>query len=227
MTPVDPQILERINAGTDSKFSSLSLFTGSKISLSNLQKKALLFVGVVAVGISLLLLLSAQARPTGEVVRATPQPSASESVEQSFLVIDVQGEVKEPGLYQLPLGARVGDAIKAAGGVRKGSETSSVNLARFLEDGEQIYVAGNIHNEILESAGGAGISRGAGIGGKLNLNRATVNELDGLPGVGPVLAKRIVEYRNSNGNFSSIDELQKVSGIGPAKYGELQNFVTV
>ena len=227
MTPIDPQILERINAGTDSKFSSLSLFTGSKISLSNLQKKALLFVAVVAVGISLLLLLSAQARPTGEVVRAIPQPSTSEIVEQSFLVIDVQGEVKEPGLYQLPLGARVGDAIKAAGGVRKGSETSSVNLARFLEDGEQIYVAGNIHNEILESAGGAGISRGAGIGGKLNLNRATVNELDGLPGVGPVLAKRIVEYRNTKGNFSSIDELQKVSGIGPAKYGELQNFVTV
>ena len=223
----DPQILERINAGTASKFSSLSLFTGSKISLSNPQKKALLFVAVVAVGISLLLLLSAQARPTADVLRATPQPSASESVEQSFLVIDVQGEVKEPGLYQLPLGARVGDAIKAAGGVRKGSETSSVNLARFLEDGEQIYVAGNIHNEILESAGGAGMSRGAGIGGKLNLNRATVNELDGLPGVGPVLAKRIVEYRNSNGNFSSIDELQKVSGIGPAKYGELQNFVTV
>ena len=227
MTPVDPQILERINAGTASKFSSLSLFTGSKISLSNPQKKALLFVAVVAVGISLLLLLSAQARPTADVLRATPQPSASESVEQSFLVIDVQGEVKEPGLYQLPLGARVGDAIKAAGGVRKGSETSSVNLARFLEDGEQIYVAGNIHNEILESAGGAGVSRGAGLGGKLNLNRATVNELDGLPGVGPVLAKRIVEYRNTKGNFSSIDELQKVSGIGPAKYGELQNFVTV
>ena len=227
MTPIDPQVLERINAGADSKFSSLSLFTGSKISLSNLQKKALLFVAVVAVGISLLLLLSAQARPTGEVIRATPQPSASESVEQSFLVIDVQGEVKEPGLYQLPLGARVGDAIKAAGGVRKGSETSSVNLARFLEDGEQVYVAGNIHNEILESAGGAGVSRGAGLGGKLNLNRATVNELDGLPGVGPVLAKRIVEYRNTKGNFSSIDELQKVSGIGPAKYGELQNFVTV
>ena len=227
MTPIDPQILERINAGTASKFSSLAVFNGSKISLSNPQKKALLFVAVVAVGISLLLLLSAQARPTADVLRATPQPSASESVEQSFLVIDVQGEVKEPGLYQLPLGARVGDAIKAAGGVRKGSETSSVNLARFLEDGEQIYVAGNIHNEILESAGGAGISRGAGIGGKLNLNRATVNELDGLPGVGPVLAKRIVEYRNSNGNFSSVDELQKVSGIGPAKYGELQNFVTV
>ena len=179
MTPIDPQILERINAGTASKISSLAVLNGSKISLSNPQKKALLFVAVVAVGISLLLLLSAQARPTGEVVRATPQPSASESVEQSFLVIDVQGEVKEPGLYQLPLGARVGDAIKAAGGVRKGSETSSVNLARFLEDGEQIYVAGNIHNEILESAGGAGISRGAGIGGKLNLNRATVNEFDG------------------------------------------------
>ena len=97
----------------------------------------------------------------------------------------------------------------------------------LFRSGEQIYVAGDIHNKILESAGGAGVSRGAGLGGKLNLNRATVNELDGLPGVGPVLAKRIVEYRNTKGNFSSIDELQKVSGIGPAKYGELQNFVTV
>ncbi|MBM3704797.1 MAG: ComEA family DNA-binding protein, partial [Actinobacteria bacterium] len=139
------------------------------------------------------------------------------------LVIDVQGEVVNPGLYEVPLGSRVGDAIKAAGGVRKGVSTSSVNLARFLEDGEQLFVAGVDQN--FSPTGGA-IPSSTG-GGKLNLNRASESELDGLPGVGPVLAKRIIAYRNENGNFSSVDELRKVSGIGPAKFGELQSFVTV
>ena len=140
--------------------------------------------------------------------------------------MDVQGQVQNPGVYQLPDGSRVGDAIKAAGGVREGSDTTSVNLARFLEDGEQIYLSGlgpdGTDGESLQSAGGASFARG-----RLNLNRATENELDGLPGVGPVLAKRIVAYRAEHGNFGSVSELQKVSGIGPSKFNELRNFVTV
>ena len=229
MSPIDPEILERINAQPKRKFSassgltSMPIFRGAQVTLSSTQKRALLFIAVVALAMSGLLLLSVQANPTADVIEQSPEASVNQPPQEALVVIDVQGEVVNPGVYQLPLGARVGDAIKAAGGVRKGSTTSSVNLARFLEDGEQVYVSGN----------GMGISSGSAdspasvMGGKLNLNRATAAELDGLPGVGPVLAKRIIEYRSSNGRFGSVDELRKVSGIGPAKFSELHNFVTV
>jgi competence protein ComEA len=124
----------------------------------------------------------------------------------------------------------VGDAIKAAGGVGKEGDTSSVNLARFVEDGEQIYVAepGASTGSELGGASLSNFESGWSVRqGKLNLNRASETELDGLPGVGPVLAKRIVTYRAERGNFGTVDELKKVTGIGPAKFSELRNFVTV
>lgn len=223
MSPLDPQILERINAHFDShstRFSALPLLKNIDLALSANQKRALIFVGVAAVAFAALMLLSAQARPNTDVIDASAPIPVETLSPESILVVDVQGEVVTPGVYELPLGARVGDAIKAAGGVRKGSSTSSVNLARFLEDGEQVFVAS-------ENAGGSGEVAPSRVAGKLNLNRATESEFDGLPGVGPVLAKRIVDYRSANGNFASVGELQKVSGIGPAKFNELQNFVTV
>lgn len=226
MPPLDPQIIERI-AERPRKYRiplpAPALLANAQVSLSSIQKRALIFVGIVALALSVLLLLSAQARPAADVIAAAPQSHSEPSLTTALLVIDVQGEVVNPGLYEVPLGSRVGDAIKAAGGVRKGVSTSSVNLARFLEDGEQLFVAGLDQN--FSPTGGA-IPSSTG-GGKLNLNRASESELDGLPGVGPVLAKRIIAYRNENGNFSSVDELRKVSGIGPAKFGELQSFVTV
>ncbi|MEY2798401.1 MAG: hypothetical protein RIS22_667 [Actinomycetota bacterium] len=226
MPPLDPQIIERI-AERPRKYRiplpSPGLLANAQVSLSSIQKRALIFLGIVALALSVLLLLSAQARPAADVIAAAPQSNSEPSSTTALLVIDVQGEVVNPGLYEIPFGSRVGDAIKAAGGVRKGVSTSSVNLARFLEDGEQLFVAGVDQN--FSPTGGA-IPSSTG-GGKLNLNRASESELDGLPGVGPVLAKRIIAYRNENGNFSSVDELRKVSGIGPAKFGELQSFVTV
>lgn len=223
MSPLDPQILERINAHVDShstRISALPLLKNIDLALSANQKRALIFVGVAAVAFAALMLLSAQARPNTDVIDASAPIPVETLSPESILVVDVQGEVVTPGVYELPLGARVGDAIKAAGGVRKGSSTSSVNLARFVEDGEQVFVA-------TENAVVSGEVAPSRVAGKLNLNRATESEFDGLPGVGPVLAKRIVDYRSANGNFASVGELQKVSGIGPAKFNELQNFVTV
>lgn len=215
MSPVDPKLLERINES-------------ARFALTTQHKRALLFVAAAAITFSVFLLLSAQARPNVHSIEksAETRESAIESNPQlsdnnSMLVVDVQGEVVHPGLYEVPFGSRVGDAIKAAGGVQKGSNTSSVNLARFLEDGEQVFVS-----ETGESASGfSGTSRVSR--GKLNINRATENELDGLPGVGPVLAKRIVAYRGEHGNFTSVDDLKKVSGIGVAKFSELRSFITV
>ena len=222
MSPLDPQILERIATHTRTQ---LPRFSNARLNLSQVQKKALMFVAIAAIAISGLLLLSAQARPSADVIPMTSQSAITTTEMAAKLVIDVQGEVLKPGLYELPLGARVGDAIKAAGGVRKGASSASVNLARFLEDGEQLYVAAEA--EEFSPQGSRGSAGSGGVGGKLNLNRATESELDGLPGVGPVLAKRIIDYRSANGNFTDIDELRKVSGIGPAKFGELQGFVTV
>jgi competence protein ComEA len=139
-----------------------------------------------------------------------------------ILIIDVAGKVKNPDVYELPQGSRVIDAIKAAGGVGKGADSSGVNMARLLEDGEQIYIeSGSSPTHSLAST-----SRGTR-GGKVNLNRANLSELDGLPGVGPVLAARIIEWRSKNGNFKSVDELRRVSGIGDAKFNELKEVVVV
>lgn len=220
MPSIDPEIIERINGAQQRIFPRISALN---IALTSTQKRALILVGVGAIAISALSLFSGQARPNGDVVVAQPSVSAIPE-ESSTVVVDVQGEIVNPGIYQLPLGSRVADAIKAAGGVINGSDSSAVNLARFLEDGEQVYVA-EINAAGIEgnSAPGSGnISRG-----KLNLNRATASELDGLPGVGPVLAERITAHRSEHGNFSSVDELRKVSGIGPAKFRELRDFVTV
>lgn len=207
------QILERINDNSPT------------VNLSLAQKRALLIVGLTAVGLALIFLISAQAKPDVVAVKALPsQTSNATEVISTLLVVDVQGEVVHPGVYQLPGGSRVGDAIKAAGGVKKGSTSTSVNLARFLEDGEQIYVAENGYLGEFQSSAAptGGASRG-----RLHLNRATEGELDALPGVGPVLAKRIIAYRTENGSFGSINDLQKVSGIGPAKFNELRDFITV
>lgn len=242
------EILERINhASQERRFSlgkiskRISFFsntsdtssTHNNLSITSSQKRALFIVAGLAIALAVALLFGAQAKPIVSSIKAAPDGAQGssqtnpESRSSNYsLVVDVQGQVQNPGVYQLPDGSRVGDAIKAAGGVREGSDTTSVNLARFLEDGEQIYLSGlgpdGTDGESLQSAGGASFARG-----RLNLNRATENELDGLPGVGPVLAKRIVAYRAEHGNFGSVSELQKVSGIGPSKFNELRNFVTV
>jgi competence protein ComEA len=222
------KLSERFSFLSDTRDLSSALENSARITSS--QKRALLIVAGLAIALAIALLVGAQAKPNLSTIKAPPDSSETKSLTDPespssnySLVVDVQGQVQNPGVYQLPEGARVGDAIKAAGGVREGSETTSVNLARFLEDGEQIYLsgAGNAA-DVLPSAGGESVARG-----RLNLNRATENELDGLPGVGPVLAKRIVAYRAEHGTFTSVSELQKVSGIGPSKFSELRNFVTV
>jgi competence protein ComEA len=128
------------------------------------------------------------------------------------VVVHVAGYVKNPGLYQLSAGARIADAIKAAGGVSKKSAANSVNLARAVVDGEQILVGEN-------SSGGTS--------GGISINSASVNELEDLPGVGPVIAARIVSYREANGPFTSIDGLGEVSGIGDSIMGSVRDIATL
>ncbi|HEY9524850.1 MAG TPA: ComEA family DNA-binding protein [Thermopolyspora sp.] len=153
----------------------------------------------------------AAAFPT--VFPASPAPSAG-------VTVQVTGKVREPGVLTLPAGSRVVDAIKAAGGVRAGAKTGLLNLARRLVDGEQIIVDGRKGAAPPIAPGPPGASA------VLDLNAATAEQLDqGLPGVGEVLARRIIDYRDTHGGFRSVTQLRDVSGIGERTYAEIRDKV--
>lgn len=159
--------------------------------------------------------LAWQARPHPEplpVASGAPAPATP----GGLVVVAVQGRVARPGLYRLPSGSRVADALDAAGGAQPGVDLSYVNLARKLVDGELILVG------VSAPPAAPGTP-----GGKVNLNTATLTDLDTLPGVGPALGQRILDYRAAHGNFGTVDDLRHVPGIGDAKFAELKDLVTV
>ncbi|MFF4830410.1 helix-hairpin-helix domain-containing protein [Streptomyces sp. NPDC001315] len=145
------------------------------------------------------------------------------------IVVDVSGKVREPGIHRLPAGSRVVDALRAAGGVRPGTSTDGLNRARFLVDGEQVIVGGPAPVSAAGTGAGGTAAGGSGGGGvpaaPVSLNTATVDQLDTLPGVGPVLAQHIVDYRAQHGGFRSVDELREVNGIGDRRFADLRNLV--
>jgi competence protein ComEA len=157
---------------------------------------------------------------------STTSPAASPS---AMLVVAVEGKVKHPGLVRLPPGARIADAIAAAGGALPGTDLSFVNLAQKVVDGQLIVVGVAPPAGVATgSAGGTTGSAGAaGAGAPINLNSATEADLETLPGIGPALAQRIIDYRTQHGGFHSVDELRNVSGIGDAKFAEIKDLVTV
>ncbi|WP_205752860.1 ComEA family DNA-binding protein [Cryptosporangium phraense] len=152
-------------------------------------------------------------------VVAEPVASASASAVQA--VVAVSGKVRRPGLVRLPAGSRVADAVDAAGGALPGADLSQLNLARKVVDGELIAVG-------VGAPAGAGAPAGSTSGdGPLDLNAATVDQFDSLPGVGPVLAERIVAYRTEHGGFRSVDQLREVDGIGDSRFEKLRELVRV
>ncbi|WP_416370991.1 helix-hairpin-helix domain-containing protein [Streptomyces sp. MB09-01] len=136
------------------------------------------------------------------------------------IVVDVSGKVRDPGVRRLPAGSRVEDALAAAGGVRPGTDTTGLNRARVLVDGEQVLVGAPAQ------PAPAGAAAGPGPGpGPISLGSATVAQLDGLPGVGPVLAQHIVDFRTARGGFRSVEELRQVDGIGERRFADLRTRV--
>ncbi|MGE3285650.1 MAG: helix-hairpin-helix domain-containing protein [Pseudonocardia sp.] len=168
-------------------------------------------------------------RPRAEPVDALPAVTAGAPIGQSgpagSIVVSVTGKVATPGLVTLPDGSRVADAVTAAGGVLAGVDLTGVNLARRLADGEQVVVGA------AAPAGGvpgSAVPEGAGSGpGPIDLNLATAAQLDTLPGVGPVTAERIVEWRTRNGPFRRVEQLREVDGIGERRFAQLRALVTV
>ncbi|MEY4206540.1 MAG: hypothetical protein RL255_377 [Actinomycetota bacterium] len=177
------------------------------------QRRALLLPALAALGFALFLLIASR----GEAVEAPPIKIV-ENAAKKTLFIHVAGEVKRPGVYPVIQGSRVVDAIKAAGGAKTGIELSQVNLARVLVDGEQIYLS-------KESAVKSSSNRAKqkAFNGVVHINRATVSEFDSLDGIGPVIAKRIVKYRETNGPFVDIADLQKVDGIGAKTFEKMKD----
>jgi competence protein ComEA len=153
---------------------------------------------------------------------ASAPMSASPSPEIVVLV-DVAGWVREPGVYEFTEGARVIDAIDAAGGARPGALLQALNLAAPLADGTQVLVP----REGQEGVAPPPVSGGAVAGGLVNVNTATATELEELPGIGEVIAQAIVDYRTENGPFASVDQLLDVSGIGDATLEDIRDLVSV
>lgn len=182
---------------------------------SRSQKRSLLILGVV------LILLSIFIVAHGNSQVSAPINMVPVTIAEPEIFVDVTGAVNKPGVYTLTGKSRVIDAIKAAGDSAPGADLSTINLARVLSDGEQIYVDSTVVN-----SAGVRVSKAVHTG-PININRATAHQLDALDGIGPVIAQRIVDYRKINGSFLSIDDLQKVSGIGAAKFAQIKSKVRI
>ena len=158
--------------------------------------------------------------PSGGTASAPASASPSPEV---VVLVDVAGWVRRPGVYEFSEGARVIDAIDAAGGARSGAVLEALNLAAPLTDGTQILVP----REGQEGVAPAPVTGGGVAGGLVNVNSAIATELEELPGIGEVIAQRIIDYRTENGPFATVDELLEVSGIGVAILESIRELVTV
>ncbi|MCX5378402.1 ComEA family DNA-binding protein [Streptomyces sp. NBC_00091] len=189
---------------------------------------AVAVVLVLAVGFAAQQYWSGRPQPVTAPAVVTPAPAPAPPAasgapgggEGARIVVDVGGKVRDPGLRRLPSGSRVEDALAAAGGVRPGTDTTGLNRARVLVDGEQVLVGATAQ----PPPGGPGPGAGAGAG-PLSLGSATVEQLDGLPGVGPVLARNIVDFRTARGGFRAVEDLRQVDGIGERRFAELRRLV--
>jgi competence protein ComEA len=197
-----------------SAFESLSQWWFD-LHFSRNQKTALGMIAALVLAFSLFIVLRGNTQ-----INATPEIIPIR-ISEPEIFVDVTGAVNKPGVYALTGKSRVIDAIKAAGDSAPGADLSTINLARVLNDGEQIYVDSTVVN-----SSGQRVSKKV-VAGPININRATLRQLDALDGIGPIIAGRIIEYRKKNGSFLSIDDLQKVSGIGAAKFAQIKSKVRI
>jgi competence protein ComEA len=195
------------------------------------QRRGLLVIGIGAITLTIFFFLSSrteavpvlQEKSTSTGPISTSANSTAPGISSNQVIyIDVAGKVKNPGVYQLPEGSRVIDAITIAGGVKLGVSTSHINLARKLVDGEQVLIMKEKFISAPTSSGRKSI-----FSGKVSLNSASKAQFDSLPGIGPVIAQRIIDYRNKNGPFQTLESIQSVSGIGESIFRQISSRLTL
>jgi len=205
--------------------------------LESLRLRGLLaFLGVVAALIVMAVVLvhhrgAAGSSPynySGSSAPAVANPAQSaaptDDGNAGSIVVDVGGRVRKPGLVTLPAGARVADALAAAGGPLHHKEIATLDLAARVSDGQLLLVG--VKDDSSAGASDGSDTSGSGAAAPVGLNAATIDQLETLPGVGPVTAQKIIDWRTAHNGFTSVSQLQQVSGIGPAKYAELSPLVT-
>ena len=179
--------------------------------------------GVVCGFLGVGLLLLATNQPRGDPIRLSPPPTPAP------IIVHVTGAVINPGVYSLPSGSRVKDAIEKSGGLLSDADTTLINLAMLIEDGEQVWVPYQL-DDVMD------FDKPAVLGGeptqgqqtrKININTASQIELESLSGIGPVIAKAVIQYRLENGPFKDIEEIQEVSGIGPVTFEKIKPIISV
>ncbi|MFM6971659.1 MAG: helix-hairpin-helix domain-containing protein [Rhodoluna sp.] len=201
---------------------AIEALSGSK----PISRRLLFLIGAIVVGTVLLINLFAQktdASMSGQIETSADSPTSTETslaINSASFYVHVVGEVANPGIYELDAGSRIVDAIFAAGGFLESADQSSINLAREISDGEQVVVF-KVGEAPQFSSGGT--SEGA----LISLNRANQQQLESLPGVGPALATRIIDWRNANGGFKKKEDLLNISGIGDKLFAGIKNQVTL
>lgn len=189
-----------------------------------LQRRRLLLAAVGSLALILLLgrfVLGAGTTTTAASLPPPPAMAGVTGLPSSRVVVDVVGAVRRPGLYRLAHGSRIADAVTRAGGATSKADLAQVNLAAPLADGEQVVVP----RRGPAGAVGAGGSSGGTTPAPVQLSTATLEQLESLPGVGPVMAQKILDYRQAHGAFQSVDELDAVPGIGPKRLDQLRDLV--
>jgi competence protein ComEA len=169
-------------------------------------------------------LLFVMRAPEGEPIVLQPAPT------EAPIAVHVIGAVPRPGLYEFPKGARVQDAVEAAGGLLADADEDAINLAALLEDGQQLEIpfkAGAAPPPEADDSGEPPAASVSGAEDLVNINTATLEELDTLPGIGPTTAQKIIDYREENGPFAQIEDIINVSGIGPATFENIKDLITV
>ena len=208
--------------------SVLALLRAGRLDPGRRGALALALVGLLAAVVAGVVLLRSRPSEQSLAVPAISRPAGSPTAAPGGeVVVAVAGKVRHPGLVRLPGGSRVDDAVRAAGGVAPGASTGLVNLARKVLDGEQVLIGVDPPPAAAGDTGGSPAAAGAPAAGRLDLNAASASAFDSLPGIGPVLAERIVSWRTEHGRFASVDQLRQVSGIGESKYQQLKDRVRV
>ncbi|WP_173278347.1 helix-hairpin-helix domain-containing protein [Streptococcus sp. 53] len=159
-------------------------------------------------------------------VSSTEKEVKEEPVEQDLITVDVKGAVKAPGIYDLPVGSRVNDAVQKAGGLTEQADSKSLNLAQKVSDEALVYVPTK-GEEVASQQTTSGAASSTSKDKKVNLNKASLEELKQVKGLGGKRAQDIIDHREANGKFKSVDELKKVSGIGAKTIEKLKDYVTV